>query len=150
MLWKMLLVNAWIMFLYEQSFAFFFEMILFHNTCIKSFIDNVYDPYWVTMPLWVNTLRPKQNKYHLADIFKCIFLNENVLISIKISLKFIPKGPINNILTLVQIMAWHWLGRQAITWTNDDYITDAYMRPLGSISENGIWISYCCAGKVNP
>ena len=33
-------------------------------------------------------------------------LIENVLISIKISLKFIPKGPINNILALVQIMAW--------------------------------------------
>ena len=31
------------------------------------------------------------------DIFKCIFLNENVLISIKISLKFVPKGQINNI-----------------------------------------------------
>ena len=40
------------------------------------------------------------------DIFKCIFLNENVWISIKISLKFVPKGPINNIPALVQIMAW--------------------------------------------
>ena len=35
------------------------------------------------------------------DIFKCIFLNENVWISIKISLKFVPKGPIDNILALV-------------------------------------------------
>ena len=35
------------------------------------------------------------------DIFKCIFLNENVLISIKISLKFVPKGQINNIPALV-------------------------------------------------
>ena len=33
------------------------------------------------------------------------------IISIKISLKFVPKGPINNIPTLVQIMAWQ---RQAI------------------------------------
>ena len=30
-----------------------------------------------------------------------IFLNENVSISIKISLKFVPKGPINNIPALV-------------------------------------------------
>ena len=30
-------------------------------------------------------------------IFKCIFLNENVWISIRISLKFIPKGQVNNI-----------------------------------------------------
>ena len=35
------------------------------------------------------------------DIFKCIFLNENVLISIKISLKFVPKGQINNISAMV-------------------------------------------------
>ena len=35
------------------------------------------------------------------DIFKCIFLNENVLILIKISLKFVPKGQINNFPPLV-------------------------------------------------
>ena len=53
-----------------------------------------------------NTLRPRQNGRHfIDDIFKCIFLNENVWISIKISLKFVPKGPINNIPALVQILA---------------------------------------------
>ena len=30
------------------------------------------------------------------DIFKRIFLNENVRIFIQISLKFVPKGPIDN------------------------------------------------------
>ena len=54
-----------------------------------------------------NTLRPRQHGPHFADdTFKCIFLNENVWIPIKISLKFVPKGPINNIPALVQIMAW--------------------------------------------
>ena len=54
-----------------------------------------------------NTLRPRQNGRHFADdIFKCIFVIENVWILIKISLKFVPKGPIPNIPTLVQIMAW--------------------------------------------
>ena len=44
-----------------------------------------------------NTLRPRQNGRRFADdTFKRIFLNENVRISIKISLKFVPKGPINN------------------------------------------------------
>ena len=44
----------------------------------------------------LNTLRPKQNGRHLPDyVFKWIFLNENVSISIKISLKFVPKGPID-------------------------------------------------------
>ena len=54
-----------------------------------------------------NTLRLRQNERHFADdTFKHIFLNENVRISIKISLKFVPKGPINDIPALVQIMAW--------------------------------------------
>ena len=30
------------------------------------------------------------------DIFKCILFNENIWISITISLKFVPNGPIDN------------------------------------------------------
>ena len=56
----------------------------------------------------LNTLRQRQNGRHFPDdIFRCIFLNENVWISINISLKFVLKGPINKIPALVQIMAWH-------------------------------------------
>ena len=55
----------------------------------------------------VNTLRPRQNGRHFPDnSFEWIFLNENVWISVEISLKFVPKGPIKNIPALVQIMAW--------------------------------------------
>ena len=54
-----------------------------------------------------NTLKPRQDGHHFPDdILKWIFLNENVWISIEISLKFVPKGQINNIPGLVQIMAW--------------------------------------------
>ena len=49
------------------------------------------------------------------DIFKCIFLKENVLISIKISLKFVPKGQINNIPALVSIMAWRRPGDKPLS-----------------------------------
>ena len=57
-------------------------------------------------PQCVNTLRPRQNGRHFPDnSFKCIFMNKNVCISIRISLRFVPKGPINNIPALVQIMA---------------------------------------------
>ena len=42
----------------------------------------------------------------MAAIFKCIFLNENVGISLKISQKSVPKVRINNIPALVQILAW--------------------------------------------
>ena len=58
-----------------------------------------------------NTLKPSQNGRHFPDdILEWIFLNENVWISIEISLKFVPKGQINNIPALVQIMAWRRLG----------------------------------------
>ena len=53
-----------------------------------------------------STLRPRQNSRNFADdIFKCIFLGVIVWFSIKISLKFVLKGQINNNPALVQIMA---------------------------------------------
>ena len=64
----------------------------------------------------VNTLRPRQNGRHIADdIFKFIFLNEYAWIPIKISLKFVPKGPINNIPVLVQIMDWRRPGDKPLS-----------------------------------
>ena len=51
------------------------------------------------------------------DIFKSIFLKGNVWISIKISQKFVPKGPINNIPALVQIMVWRRLGDKSLSET---------------------------------
>ena len=56
------------------------------------------------------TLGPRQNGRHFPDdILKCNFLSENVSISIKISLKSVPKGPINDS-ALVQITAWRRSG----------------------------------------
>ena len=64
----------------------------------------------------VNTLMPIQNGRHfLDDMFKCIFLNENVWLSIKMSLKFVPEGPINYIPALVQIMAWRRPGDKPLS-----------------------------------
>ena len=65
----------------------------------------------------------------LADnIFKCIFLDENVRISIKISLKFVPKGPTDNKSALVQVMAWHRTGAKPLPEPMLTQFTDAYMR----------------------
>ena len=72
-----------------------------------------YDVIW---PQCINPLRPRQNGRHFPDdTLNCIFLNENVRISIKISLKFAPKGPINNIPALVQIMAWRRPGDKPLS-----------------------------------
>ena len=72
------------------------------------------------MMIWcflvANTLRQKQNGRHFPDdIFKCIFLNEKVRISIMISLRFVSKGRINNIPALVQIMAWRQSGDKPLS-----------------------------------
>ena len=62
------------------------------------------------------TLRPRQDGRHFPDdTFKRIFLNGNVIIPIKISLKFVPKGPINNIPALVQIMTWRRPGDKPLS-----------------------------------
>ena len=58
-----------------------------------------------------NTLRPRQNGCHFADIFKCILLSENFWSSNKIIfLKYVSQGLIENKPALVQIMAWRWAG----------------------------------------
>ena len=56
--------------------------------------------------LCVVNIYARNGRYNADDIFKCIFLKENVWIPTQISLKFVNKGPINNIPALVQIMAW--------------------------------------------
>ena len=57
--------------------------------------------------LLFNSSPPGQNGRHFpGDILSCIFINEKFCILIKISLKFVPKAPIDNIPALIQIMAW--------------------------------------------
>ena len=64
----------------------------------------------------INTLRPRQNGRHFTDdILKCIFMYENVWIPIRISLKFVPKRPINNIPPFFQIMAWRRPGDKPLS-----------------------------------
>ena len=106
-----------------NKISFTFVSVLFFISMLKTYwkplvviastsLDNVYPQFlFYDIPAhWdvkFNTLRPRQNGRHFPDdIFKWIFLNENVWISIKISLEFVPRGLINNIPALVQIMAW--------------------------------------------
>ena len=60
----------------------------------------------------------RKNGHHVADdIFKCIFLKEKVSIWRKISVKFVPMGPIDNKSALVHLMPYR---RKAFTQTNVD------------------------------
>ena len=78
--------------------------------------DRTIDNPYIVLSQVFNLLRPRQNCGHFAaNIFKCILLNENIWISIEISLKFVTKGPINIIPTLVQMMARHRPGNKPLS-----------------------------------
>ena len=62
------------------------------------------------------------------DISRCIFINGKFCILIKILLKFIPKGLINNKPALTQIMAWRRIGDKPLSESTLTRFTDAYMR----------------------
>ena len=86
-------------------------------------------------PVTLNILRPRQHGRHFQDdIFKCIFVKENIWVSIKISLKFVPKVSINNIPALVQTMAWRWPGDKPLSEPMMAQFTDAYTRHSASMS----------------
>ena len=53
---------------------------------------------------------------------------ENFCISFKISLKFVPKGPIDNNPAMVQIMAWGQIGDKLLSEPMLTWFTAAYMR----------------------
>ena len=63
------------------------------------------------------------------DIFKCISMNEKCCISIWISLKIVPKGPIDNTWALVQVMAWIQIDDKPLTESMLIQFTDAYITP---------------------
>ena len=78
------------------------------------FIEGSYMPYQVSMSFYLATLRPRQQCRHFPyDNFKCIFLNQNAWISMKISFKFVPEDP-DHIPISVQIMAWRRSGAKPL------------------------------------
>ena len=72
---------------------------------------------------------PGRNGHHFPDdIFKSNFMHVKFCILIWISLKFVPKGPINNIQALVQIMAWRRSGDMPLSEPMQTRFTDTYIR----------------------
>ena len=53
---------------------------------------------------------------------------EKFCILIKISREFAPKGPIDNDPTLVQLMAWRWIGDKPLSEPMLTQFVDTYMR----------------------
>ena len=88
----------------------------FSGECIMNMIRPIVVGGYCWLFPCINTLRPRQNGCQFPKyIFKWIFLNENAWNSINISLKFVPRGPINYIPTLVQVMAWRRSGDKPLS-----------------------------------
>ena len=86
--------------------------------------------------MYYNTFRSKQSgRYFPDDIYKCIFLNENACILIKISLKLVPIGPIENKSALVEAMAWRRTGDKPLSEPMMVQFPYAYMRHSASMSQ---------------
>ena len=73
------------------------------------------------------------------DIFKSIFSNENDRIPFPISLKFVPRSPIDDNPAWVHVMAWHRIGDRPLSEPMMLQFTHAYMRHEGNISFNQRW-----------
>ena len=100
----------------RASYGMSFVSILMKN-------DRVIKGFYCTLTQWglnkmVHILThwgPDKMAAIFQKIFQINFLIGNVWISIRISLKFVPKGPIDNIPALVQIMAWRRPGDKPLS-----------------------------------
>ena len=61
----------------------------------------------------------------ISDVFLCIFLKDNFCSLINISLKFVPKGPIDSKSSLVQVMAWCRMGGKPLPEVTVTQFTEA-------------------------
>ena len=112
-LWLMFRVFPWkfidmSLFFIDEKSALVQVMAWGHQTstqCLHLWSTSIV-PYGITCPQLVNSSLSGQHGRHFADVFKCIFLNKKLCILVQISLKFVPKGLIDNKSVLVQEMAW--------------------------------------------
>ena len=63
--------------------------------------------------------------------FKCVFLNENDKIPIRISVKFVPRSSIDNNPAQVQVMAWRRTDDKPLSEPMLTQLTDIYIRHEG-------------------
>ena len=77
--------------------------------------------------------RRQNGRYFAYNIFKCIFMNEKFHIWIWIWLKFVLRGPIDNISALVQVKAWHQTGSKPLPEPMLILFINTNMRRLGEM-----------------
>ena len=94
-------------------------------------------PAPIPMLTYLNSSPPGQNGRHYGRRhFQRHFHEWKLYISIRISLKFVPKGPIDNKSALVRVMAWRRTGDKPLPEPMLTQFTDAYMR-----GTRGRWVN---------
>ena len=94
----------------------------------------------------LNSSLPVQNGRHFTDgTFKHILMNEKFFNSIRISLKFVPKGPVDKKAALVQVMAGWRTGDKPLPEPMLTQFTNPYMQHQGG------WVKkWCGVGATEP
>ena len=122
------------MFLYDL-----WQFIIGSDICdtILCFYNLYYQQHWWNIGLFVwggvtdffySSLPGQHGRHFTDDIFKHIFMNEKFYISIKVSLKFVPKGTIDKKSAVMQVMAWRRTGTKLLPELLLTLFIDAYMQ----------------------
>ena len=110
------------------------RFVLFYFGWIRSLLFITFTKLTNEPMSWLTHIPLNKMAVILADdIFKCIFLNENDKIPIWISLKLVPRSPIDDEPALVQVIAWRRTGDKPLPEPMLTQFTDAYMRHSGEV-----------------
>ena len=114
----------------HYTYSYTYSEPEWHLFCVGGRQRKVHEIICVLMSIPYLTHLPlnKMADTFADDIFKRIFLNENVGISIQISPKFVPSGANDNKSELVQVMDWCQTGDKPLPEQMRTRFTAAYMR----------------------
>ena len=116
-IYLMSLLIGWHLIVYKSSILHYLKLYL-PCVCVGFCVMFLYELYLSKLTCFcrsnltgrgLTNLRLDKMAAILAGYnFKCIFLNENDRIPIRILLKCVHRSPIDNKPELVQVVAWHW------------------------------------------
>ena len=117
---------------------------------IGSWYSFLHATYAILSEVWssLNLSPLGQNGRHFTDdIYRWICFTENIFILIKISLKFVPKGPVDNNPALVQIMACHQIGDKPLSESMLTHFTSGSTRErwVNDLPSNTM---FCCLPSI--
>ena len=119
--WKMAAILFWPQYVKSKHVSFWVSITPADSLAVSTLLPGHPEAQWSPFPCPVyiqdqhyneersiNTLSLRQNRYDLQMVFLISFLWMKLLYFDTNFTEMCSQGPINNKLTLVQILAWHW------------------------------------------